>query len=471
MRYNGFLSSNSSPRVLRLSCTSVNPSRSLSRVYHVSCSVGTRQQHHLRQFSHTTNAQSLKLPHLQTSQSPNLTHAKSAWTHQTQMLRRGLSTTPKYSSESTHDYVIVGAGSAGCVLAKRLSEDRSSSVLSLEAGPKDTWLGSKMLMWKIHMPSALMYNLCDDKYNWFYHTTPQKHLNNRVMYWPRGRVWGGSSSLNAMVYIRGNAMDYDRWDEEGASGWDYAHCLPYFKKSTKHSLGEDDYRGGSGPVGVTRHALNNPLYDAFIEAAQQAGYPYTPDMNGYQQEGFGPMDSTTWQGMRSSAAVGYLHDAVQSDNLSAETGCLVSKVVVESGRAVGVEFRQNGSLKFARAEKSVILSGGAINTPQLLMLSGVGPAEHLKSRDIDVTVDLPGVGRNLQDHIEVYVQQECLKPVTLYKWQQPHNMVRIGLQWFYDRSGLCGSAHLEAGGFVRSRAGVQHPDIQFHFLPSQVVLL
>ena len=375
-----------------------------------------------------------------------------------------------YVSESCHDYVIVGAGSAGCVLANRLSEDTSSSVLSLEAGPTDTWFRSKLLMWKIHMPSALMYNLRNDRYNWFYHTTPQKNLNDRVMYWPRGRVWGGSSSLNAMVYIRGHALDYDRWAAEGATDWDYAHCLPYFKKSTRHSSGENNYRGGSGPVGVTRPQMNNPLYHAFIEAGKQAGYPYTDDFNGFQQEGVGPMDSTLWRGMRSSASVGHLHEqCVARSNLSALTGCLVTKVLIESGKAVGVEYRQGGELKLARANKSVILSGGAINSPQLLMLSGVGPADHIKSQGIDVLVDLPGVGQNLQDHFEVCLQQECIKPISLYKWQQPQNMVKIGLRWFYDQSGLCGTSHYEVGGFIRSCPGVTHPDIQYHFVPSQVV--
>jgi len=320
------------------------------------------------------------------------------------------------------------------------------------------------------MPSALMYNLCDDKVNWYYHTTPQKNMNDRVLYWPRGRVWGGSSSLNAMVYIRGHALDYDRWESEGCKGWSYADCLPYFKKSTKHSLGEDDYKGGDGPVGVTRHNLDNELYHAFIKAGQEAGYPYTDDLNGYQQEGFGPMDSTTWQGMRSSASVGHIHDQLNSrSNLSASTGCLVTKVVIEGGVAKGVEYRQDGVLKFARANKEVILSGGAINSPQLLMLSGVGPAEHLTQHGIPVHADLAGVGQNLQDHLEIYIQQECTQPITLYKWQQPHNMVKIGAQWFLNRTGLCGSAHLEAGAFIRSRAGVSHPDIQYHFLPSQVV--
>ena len=373
-------------------------------------------------------------------------------------------------TETRHDYVIVGAGSAGCVMANRLSEDKGVRVMCLEAGPKDTILGSKLLQWKIHMPSALMYNLCDDKYNWYYHTTPQKQLNDRVLYWPRGRVWGGSSSLNAMVYIRGHAHDYDRWGQEGATGWNYASCLPYFKRSTKHSLGEDDYRGGCGPVGVTRHEMDNPLYKAFIEAGQEAGYPYTDDLNGFQQEGVGPMDSTTWEGMRSSASVGYMHGVVgDRGNLAAETGCHVTRVIIEGGVARGVEYRQGGRLKIARAERGVILSGGAINTPQLLMLSGIGPADHIRSHRIQVQCDLPGVGQNLQDHLEIYVQQECSQPITLYKWQQPHNMVKIGLQWFYDRSGICGSAHLEAGGFVRSKPGITHPDIQFHFLPSQVV--
>ena len=373
-------------------------------------------------------------------------------------------------SESLHDYVIVGAGSAGCVLANRLTEDTLNSVLSLEAGPKDTWLGSKLLMWKIHMPSALMYNLCNDKYNWFYHTTPQKNLNDRVLYWPRGRVWGGSSSLNAMVYIRGNALDYDRWEKEGAINWDYAHCLPYFKKSTQHSCGENDYRGGSGPVGVTRPQMNNPLYHAFIEAGKQAGYPYTDDFNGFQQEGFGPMDSTTWNGMRSSASVAHLHQqGAARPNLSAETGCLVTRVLIEGGKAVGVEYRQKGQLKIARAEKSVILSGGAINSPQILMLSGIGPTDHLRTHGVDVKVDLPGVGQNLQDHLEVCVQQECTKPVSLYKWQQPQNMAKIGLHWFYNQGGLCGSSHFEAAAFIRSRPGIPHPDIQYHFVPTQLL--
>ncbi|KAL5271976.1 hypothetical protein ACHWQZ_G000239 [Mnemiopsis leidyi] len=273
-----------------------------------------------------------------------------------------------------------------------------------------------------------------------------------------------------MVYIRGNALDYDRWEEEGATGWDYAHCLPYFKKSTHHSLGENEYRGGNGPVGVTRPLMNNPLYHAFIEAGKQAGYPYTDDFNGFQQEGFGPMDSTTWNGMRSSASVAHLHQqSAARTNLLAETGCLVTRVLIEGGRAVGVEYRHDGQLKIARAAKSVILSGGAINSPQILMLSGVGPANHLKYHGINVQVDLPGVGQNLQDHLEVCVQQECTKSISLYKWQQPKNMVKIALRWFYNQGGLCGSSHFEAAGFIRSRAGVSHPDIQYHFVPCQVL--
>lgn len=207
-------------------------------------------------------------------------------------------TSSQLSSEKadTYNYVIVGAGSAGCVLANRLTEDPLSTVLLLEAGPKDTFLGSKRLMWKIHMPAALTYNLCDEKYNWYYHTTPQKHMDNRIMYWPRGRVWGGSSSLNAMVYVRGHAEDYNQWSRKGATGWDYEHCLPYFKKAQTHELGPDQYRGGNGPLYVSRGKTNHPLHHAFLEATQQAGYPFTDDMNGYQQEGFGWMDMTVHQG-------------------------------------------------------------------------------------------------------------------------------------------------------------------------------
>uniref|UniRef100_UPI003AAF2E91 choline dehydrogenase, mitochondrial n=1 Tax=Centroberyx gerrardi TaxID=166262 RepID=UPI003AAF2E91 len=371
--------------------------------------------------------------------------------------------TPSYS------YIVVGAGSAGCVLANRLTEDAHESVLLLEAGPKDMLLGNLRLSWKIHMPAALTYNLCDDKYNWFYHTLPQAHMDDRVMYWPRGRVWGGSSSLNAMVYIRGHGEDYNRWQREGAEGWDYQRCLPYFRKAQCHELGEDRYRGGSGPLHVSRGKTNHPLHKAFIEAGQQAGYPVTDDMNGHQQEGLGWMDMTIYKGKRWSTASAYLRPVLGRPNLKTEVRCLTTKILFEGNRAVGVEYTQKGQKKRVFAEKEVILSGGAINSPQLLMLSGVGNADDLKQHGIPVVQHLPGVGSNLQDHLELYVQQQCTQPITLYKSQKPFHMVKIGLEWFAQFTGYGATAHLESGGFIRSRPGVTHPDIQFHFLPSQVI--
>ncbi|XP_078517718.1 choline dehydrogenase, mitochondrial [Lissotriton helveticus] len=377
--------------------------------------------------------------------------------------------TQSSENRDSYTYVIVGAGSAGCVLTNRLSEDPDNSILLLEAGPKDTFLGSKRLLWKIHMPAALVYNLCDDRYNWYYQTTPQKHMDNRVMYWPRGRVWGGSSSLNAMVYIRGHAEDYNRWEREGAIGWDYDHCLPYFKKAQTHELGPNLYRGGSGPLHVTRGKTNHPLHRAFIEAGQQAGYPFTDDMNGFQQEGFGWMDMTIHQGQRWSTASAYLRPALKRPNVSAEDQTFVTKILFEGTKAVGVEYIKNEQKKKVFAKKEVILSGGSINSPQLLMLSGIGDAKELAKLGIPVVCHLPGVGQNLQDHLEVYVQQQCTKPITLYQAQKPVRMVQIGLEWLWKFTGEGATSHLESGGFIRSGPGVTHPDLQFHFLPSQVI--
>ncbi|XP_048462680.1 choline dehydrogenase, mitochondrial [Rhincodon typus] len=335
----------------------------------------------------------------------------------------------------TYSYVIVGAGSAGCVLANRLSEDPDNSVLLLEAGPKDTIWNSKRLMWKIHMPAALIYNLCDDKYNWYYHTVAQKHMNNRVMYWPRGRVWGGSSSLNAMVYIRGHAEDYNRWERQGAIGWDYDHCLPYFRKAQCHELGADRYRGGNGPLQVSRGKTNHPLHIAFLEAGQQAGYPFTDDMNGFQQEGVGWMDMTIYKGKRWSAATAYLSPALLRRNLTAEEKTFVTKILFDGTKAIGVEYIQAGLPIKVYAKKEVILSGGSINSPQLLMLSGIGNADDLKALGIPVVCHRPGVGQNLQDHLELYVQQQCTEPITLYQSQKPFKMIRIGLEWLWKFTG------------------------------------
>ncbi|NCF30125.1 MAG: choline dehydrogenase, partial [Gammaproteobacteria bacterium] len=359
------------------------------------------------------------------------------------------------------DYIIIGSGSAGGVLANRLSADAETRVLVLEAGPRDRSI-------YIHMPSAFAWPLKDAKYNWFYQSEPEPHMDGRRMYCPRGRVLGGSSSINGMAYVRGHALDYDRWAGNALPDWSYAHVLPYFKRAESRARGGDAYRGAEGPLHVSTGACSNPLYQAFIEAGVQAGYPFTEDMNGHQQEGFGAMDMTTHRGRRWSTAQAYLKPALGRANLTLQVRALTTRILFDGNRAVGVEYAKGGHLHTVRAEREVLLCGGAINSPQLLMLSGVGDGDVLGKLGIDVRTHLPGVGGNLQDHLEVYVQHACTQPITLYGATRPWNQLRIGLQWLLFGEGLGATNHFESGAFIRRNNNVRHPDLQYHFLPMAV---
>ena len=362
------------------------------------------------------------------------------------------------------DYVIIGSGSAGSAMAYRLSEDGKHSVLVLEFGGSDAGPF-------IQMPAALSYPMNMRRYDWGFQSEPEAHLGGRRLATPRGKVIGGSSSINGMVYVRGHARDFDHWAEVGADGWAYADVLPYFKRmehwhDSGHG-GDPEWRGKGGPLHVSRGPRLNPLYQAFVDAGAQAGFERTDDYNGQQQEGFGPMEQTVWRGRRWSAANAYLKPALKRPNCSL-LRCYARKVIIENGRAIGVEIERGGRIEVVRANREVIIAASAINSPKILMLSGVGPAAQLAQHGIEVVADRPGVGQNLQDHLELYVQQAATQPITLYKHWNLISKAFIGAQWLFTKTGLGASNQFESAAFVRSNAGVDYPDIQFHFLPMAI---
>ena len=358
------------------------------------------------------------------------------------------------------DYVIVGAGSAGCAMAYRLSE-AGKSVIIIEFGGTDAGPF-------IQMPAALSYPMNMKRYDWGYYSEPEPYLGGRRMATPRGKVIGGSSSINGMIYVRGHALDYEFWSESGASGWSYADVLPYFKRMESwhdggHG-GEQSWRGSTGPLHISRGARKNPLTKAFVKAGHQAGYPLTADYNGAQQEGFGPFDATIWNGRRWSAAAAYLRPALKRDNCHLIHG-LAEKVIIENGRAIGLRILRGEKSDSIFASKEVILAASSINSPKILMLSGIGPANHLAKHDIPIVANRPGVGQNLQDHLEIYIQMEAIQPVSLSKYWNVVMKGLIGVQWLLTKKGIGASNQFESAAFIRSAAGVKYPDIQYHFLP------
>ncbi|MDX8469531.1 choline dehydrogenase [Mesorhizobium sp. VK23B] len=359
------------------------------------------------------------------------------------------------------DFVIIGSGSAGSAMAYRLSEDGKHSVIVIEFGGSD--IGPL-----IQMPSALSIPLNMSLYDWGFASEPESHLGGRVLATPRGKVIGGSSSINGMVYVRGHARDFDHWAEQGATGWGFADVLPYFKRmEDSNGGGENGWRGHGGPLHVQRGTRKNPLYGAFIEAGRQAGFELTDDYNGAKQEGFGPMEQTIWGGRRWSAANAYLKPALKRKNVSLLKG-FARRVVIENQRAIGVEIEANKQIQLVKARREVIVAASSINSPKILMLSGIGPGAHLQENGIKVIADRPGVGGNLQDHLELYIQQEATRPITLNSVLNPFSKAMIGAQWLFFKTGLGATNHFEAAAFVRSQAGVDYPDIQYHFIPAAV---
>lgn len=362
------------------------------------------------------------------------------------------------------DYIIIGSGSAGSAMAYRLSEDGQHSVLVLEYGGTD--IGPF-----VQMPGALSYPMNMSIYDWGFESEPEPHLNNRRLACPRGKVMGGSSSINGMVYVRGHAKDFDHWEESGAAGWGYKNVLPYYMRMENwhdggHG-GDPSWRGNSGPLHVSRGPRANPLYQAFVDAGQQAGYELTSDYNGEKQEGFGPMEQTVWKGRRWSAANAYLRPALQRPNCDM-VRCFVRKVIVEEGRATGVEVERGGRIETLHANREVIVAASSINSPKILMLSGIGPASELTEHGIEVVADRTGVGKNLQDHLELYIQQACTQPITLFKYWNLFGKGLVGAQWLFTKTGLGASNQFESAAFLRSKPGMDYPDIQYHFLPMAV---
>ena len=360
------------------------------------------------------------------------------------------------------NYLVIGSGAAGCVLANRLSENSQNSVALFEAGKSSD-------IWKVKMPLALLYVMHDPKYNWKYYSEPEPFLNDRKIFCPRGKMIGGCSAHNGMVHVRGNPNDFERWASFGVPSWSYKNVLPYFKKIENWSGGENEYRGSNGLLPVNQSENNNPLFKAFIKSAEEAGYKANPDMNGKDQEGFGMYDVNINNGQRASASKHYLKPVENRKNLNIFSNSFVERIIFDGQKAIGIEVKIKNKTEKVFANKEVIVSAGSINSPQLLMLSGVGPAKHLNELGINVVKDLPGVGKNLQDHLETYVQQECKTPDTLYSATKLLNKLALGVRWFLFKSGVGAHSHLEAGGFVKSSTDETDPNIQFHFFPSFVI--